>query len=227
MSPHWLRSATFLACAIVVACAPAARTTQGHGDVVQRAPYDVVITNGKIVDGSGNPWTYADVAMRGDRIARITPAGALHDARAAARVDATGMVVAPGFIDIQAQSYEALLTGDGRSLSKVTQGVTTEILGEGSTPAPMNDVMLATLPTRIRRPACAGGLQRARGFGTWLDAMQTHANSVNVGSFLGAATVREYAKARAQGAPTPAQLDTMRRVVRDAMRDGALASPAR
>src|SRR4051812_46695656 len=97
-------------------------------------PFDVVISNGRIVDGTGNPWFYGDVGIRGDRIARIAPAGLLRDASATRRIDAKGLVVAPGVIDIQAQSYGALLTGDSRVVSMTTQGVTTMILGEGDTP---------------------------------------------------------------------------------------------
>src|SRR2546430_474673 len=77
-------------------------------------PYDVVIEGGRVVDGTGNPWFYGDVAIQGDRIARIVPAGLLARARAGRRIDARGLVVAPGFIDIQAQSGSALVRGDGR-----------------------------------------------------------------------------------------------------------------
>ncbi len=190
-----------------------------------RAPrFDVVITNGRVVDGTGNPWFYGDVALRGDRIARVAPAGGLADAPARTRVDARGMVVAPGFIDVQSHSWDALLYKDGRVVSKVTQGVTTEILGEATTPAPINDNMIAlydfgprdSVPARLYR-----GFTGARGFGRWLDALGRHPNSVNVGSFLGAATVRTYTKGQAQGNATPAELDTMRAVVREAMKDGA------
>src|ERR1700716_741685 len=107
--------------------------------------YDVVITGGRIIDGTGNPWTYGDVGVVGDRIVRIAPRGALTSAAAARRIDATGLVVAPGFIDLQAQSYDAHLIGDGRVLSKIAQGVTTEILGEGSTPAPAKEAMLSAM----------------------------------------------------------------------------------
>src|SRR5579862_8292651 len=101
--------------------------------------YDLVIRNGKVVDGSGNPWFLGDVAVRGDRIVRIAPAGMLRDAAAKQRIDARGMVVAPGFIDIQGASQGPLLSGDGRVISHVGQGITTEIMGEGWTAAPSNE----------------------------------------------------------------------------------------
>jgi N-acyl-D-amino-acid deacylase len=192
------------------------------GSTAPQSSFDVVISGGKIVDGTGNPWYYGDVGIRGDRIAAVTPAGALAKAGAAKRIDAKGMVIAPGFIDIQGQSGEQLTTGDGRLVSKITQGVTTEILGEGDTPAPVNDKILATFDA-----SDTAGVRVAKqfmgdhGFGAWLDAMQKHGISVNVGSFIGAGTIRAYANGQAQGAPTDAQLDTMRRVTRDAMKDGA------
>jgi N-acyl-D-amino-acid deacylase len=186
------------------------------------ASYDVVVTGGRVVDGSGNPWFYGDVGVTGDRIVRVAPRGALADAPALRRIDARGLVVAPGFIDIQAQSYDAHLTGDGRVISKLSQGVTTEILGEGGTPAPANAAMIAAMP---RADSATARLMRGftgdRGFGAWLDAMERHGSSVNVGSFLGAEVPRIFAKGYAEGGATPAELDTMRRVVRDAMRDGA------
>ena len=212
------------AAASSIECAGATRAPVSAAPAVSPATYDVVIAGARVVDGTGNPWFYGDVAVRGDRIARVAPAGALANDRATTRIDGRGMVVAPGFIDIQSHSWNALLFADGRVVSKVTQGVTTEILGEATTPAPVNDAVLAlydfgpgdSVPARLYR-----GFTGPRGFGRWLDAMGRHANSVNVGSYLGATTVRAYAKGQAQGPATPAELDTMRAVVREAMRDGA------
>ncbi len=110
-------------------------------------PYDLVILNGRIVDGSGNAWYRGDLAVKGDTIARITPAGLLEDVPSKRKVDASGLVVAPGFIDIQGHSREQLLEGDGRLVGKVTQGVTTEILGEGESNAPSKRFTARTAST--------------------------------------------------------------------------------
>ena len=185
------------------------------------APFDVIIENGRVIDGTGSAWFYGDIAVRGDRIARIVPRGALRTSAARERIDATGLVVAPGFVDLQSHSRGNFLgDGDGRVVSKVTQGVTTEIMGEGSTNAIVNATMLGGDTTAGARAQLElfGG---PRGFDAWLRAMEAHGASVNIGSFLGGNNVRMYAKGLAQGAPTPAELDSMRRVVRWAMEGGA------
>ncbi|HEX9165499.1 MAG TPA: D-aminoacylase, partial [Gemmatimonadales bacterium] len=175
-------------------------------------PLDVVIEGGRIVDGTGNPWFRGDLGIRHGRIVVVAPAGTLRATAATERVDAQGQVVAPGFIDIQSHSRDALLNGDGRVVSKVTQGITTEIMGEGATNAPQNERTGGEPSHDFRGP---------RGFRRWLEAMAGRGASVNLGSFVGAATVRMYAKGMAQGPATPAELDSMRMVVRQAMEDGA------
>lgn len=211
----------FASAAFVAACAP-------HPAAAPRpanASYDVVITGGRIVDGTGNAWFYGDVGIANGRIARVTPSGELAGVQATRRIDARGLVVAPGVIDIQAQSYAQLLFGDSRVVSMSTQGVTTMILGEGDTPAPVNAGVMASF---IAQGNDTGLVRRMRaftgehGFDAWLNAMQQHHTSVNVGSFIGAGTVRAYAKGMEQGAMNGAALDTVRRVMRDAMRDGAM-----
>lgn len=187
--------------------------------------YDLIIEGGRIVDGTGNPWHYGDVGVVGDRIVRIAPAGRLRDAPAHERVDARGRVVAPGFIDIISHSRGALLDGDGRVLSKVTQGVTTEIMGEGTSNAPANARTLGDVDLEdLEDPAARERAMRffgPRGFDAWLRAMEETGMAVNAGSFVGGGTLRRYAKGMAQGAPSPAELDTMRAAMRRAMEDGA------
>ena len=216
------RSSVVVALALCAgACAP---RTQPSAVAPLPSGYDLVIIGGRLVYGTGNPWFYADVGVTGGRIVRVAPAGFLRDAAAARRIDASGLVVAPGVIDIQAQSYDELLYGDSRVVSMTTQGITTMVLGEGDTPAPVNDGLIAdftatsTDTTLIR---LMRGFTGEHGFDAWLRAMQDHRIAVNVGSFLGAGTVRAYAKGMAEGPAAPAELEAMRRVVREAMRDGA------
>jgi N-acyl-D-amino-acid deacylase len=178
--------------------------------------FDVIIENGRVVDGTGAAWYYGDVGIRGDRIAAVAPRGLLRNAAATTRVDARNMVVAPGFIDIQDQSGGQLLLGDGRQLGKITQGVTTGILGEGSTPAPLNPANLPPDASDLLRR-----FSQPHGFDAWLSAMEAHRISQNVGSFVGAGTIRQYGMAERMGAATGATLDSMRAAVRRAMEDGA------
>ena len=212
---------TSLLALTAIACA---RPSGNLSPTPDRRSYDLVIENGRVVDGTGTPWTYGDVGIVGDRIVAVTPRGMLRSASAKQRVDARGNIVAPGFIDVQGHSWDALLWRDGRVLSKVTQGVTSEILGEATTPAPSNDKVEALVGLDEMPPERAA-LQRSfrgeHGFGAWLDAMDRHKKSVNVGSYLGATTVRAYAMGQTPGEPNAAQLDTMRAVVRNAVRDGA------
>ena len=205
---------------LVYAVAP----PEDAADVPSEATYDLIIEGGKIVDGTGSAWFYGDVGIRGDRIAAVEPAGVLSDAQVRERrIDAEGMVVAPGFIDIQSHSRTTLLSGDQRVLSKITQGVTTEIMGEGWTNAPVSEKMRAS--GDVQDPDASEAMlerfSQPDGFGEWLKAMEERDPSVNVGSFLGASTARRYAMGMAEGAPSEDEIDTMRGVVRRAMEDGA------
>lgn len=184
---------------------------------------DVLIRGARVVDGTGNPWRYGDVALRGDRIAAIAPAGSIPVEQAREVVDASGSIVCPGFIDIQSHSIVPLMM-DGRCLSKITQGVTTEIMGEVWTPAPFGGLIDDPFAERLAVERLPEWEAAARGwtrFGHWLDAMVTRGVSPNVGSFLPGGTLRRYAMGMSMAAPSADELATMRRVVADAMADGA------
>jgi len=211
-------SVAILALTLASACGGARATaSSGGASAPADSTYDLVISNGRIADGAGNAWFYGDVGIRGDRIVKITRRGSPLLGAARRRIDATGMVVAPGFIDIQgAGNY---VSGDGRNVSKVTQGITTEIFGEAYTAAPISELSLADAS-----PAAAANARRfmgPRGFDTWLRAMETHGISNNVGSFIGASTLRTYGMGMRMGAASPEAMEAMRGAMRNAMEDGA------
>jgi dihydroorotase/N-acyl-D-amino-acid deacylase len=210
-----------VAAAMAGACGSTSRGGSGSPGIVAGSDYDVIIVNGRVVDGSGNAWFYGDVALRGDKIVRVVRRGQLGDAHAAKRIDATGMVVAPGFIDIQGQSGDLFLRGDGRDVGKLTQGVTTEILGEAYTVAPVSAQTIADNAADTASVAILRKFEGPHGFDAWLRAMQAHGISPNVGSFVGASTIREYAMGLHMGAAPAAQMDTMRAAMRRGMEDGA------
>jgi N-acyl-D-amino-acid deacylase len=215
------RPAVLLGLALLIsaaACAPSAAVVSGPA--AGNATYDVVIENGRVIDGTGSAWYYGDVALRGDRIAAIGPRGTFRTSRATSRVDATGHVVSPGFIDIQAHSIGHYMQGDGRALSMVTQGITTAIHGEGSSLGPVNDKIIAAESDTATRRSIAR-FTGPHGFGAWLDYMASRGTAQNVGSFLGDGTLRVYAKGEEAGALTSAERDTARAMVTRAMRDGA------
>ena len=177
--------------------------------------YDIIIEGGRIVDGSGNAWYAGDVGIRGDRIAAVTMAGRLRDATATRRIDATGKVVAPGFIDLQSQSrFNFIGAGDGRSVSKVMMGVTTEIMGESTTNAPSS-------PDMLRAAGRAVGVTQFATFADWMAAMEAHGASVNFGSFVGASTIRAIAMGQAMGEAGSPERRLMQIAVRESMEAGA------
>jgi N-acyl-D-amino-acid deacylase len=185
----------------------------------------VTISGGRIVDGSGNPWFYGDVVLARDTIADIAPSGCVSPETGSEIVDATGHVVCPGFIDIQSHSIIPFLS-DRRALSKVTQGVTTEIMGEGWTPAPFGGRIED--PFRDEWTHVPGDhaqwLDLARSwtrFGDWLAWLENQGVAVNVGSFIGSGTVREWGKGLAMGDPDADELEAMTDMLAGAMEDGA------
>ena len=187
---------------------------------------DVLIRGARIIDGSGNPWRHGDVAIAGPRIVTIAPPDSIPDERAGEIVDATGLVVCPGFIDIQSHSIIPLMI-DGRCVSKITQGITTEIMGEVWTPAPFGgqitdpfDTILAGvigLPT----PEWRAQAREWSRFRDWLETVADRGVSPNIGAFLAGGTLRRYAKGMAMGPASADELATMRRVAAEAMADGA------
>ncbi|MBV7329582.1 hypothetical protein KFU94_15310 [Chloroflexi bacterium TSY] len=185
--------------------------------------FDTLIQNGKIIDGGGNPWFYGDVALQGQRIVAIASRGQIATELAAETVDASDKVVCPGFIDIQSHSILPLMV-DGRSLSKITQGVTTEIMGEGWTPAPcggqIDDPFTASLVSFDVGDWRPRMTEWSR-FGHWMDAMMEQGVSPNIGSFVGGGTVRAYAKGFQMGRATSDELAVMQRVMAESMEDGA------
>ncbi|MDE0069392.1 MAG: D-aminoacylase [Caldilineaceae bacterium] len=183
-----------------------------------------LIRNARIVDGSGSPWRFGDVALTGDRIAAVAPPGAIPVDSCAELVDAAGHVVCPGFVDILSHSILSLMV-DGRSLSKIAQGVTTEVMGEGWTPAPVGGRISPELPahqfSQLLDPAWAERMRRWKRFRDWLEAMIEWGVSPNIGSFLGGGTLRKYAMGMDMRPPKADELATMERVTAEAMEDGA------
>jgi dihydroorotase/N-acyl-D-amino-acid deacylase len=180
------------------------------------AGYDVLITNGRIVDGTGAPWYRGDVAISGDRIAAI---GTLTGAAARLKVDATNLVVSPGFIDLLGQSEFNVLV-DGRAASKVLQGVTTEVTGEGSSIAPLNERMVKD---GLANATYFGITQDWRTLADYFRRLELRSKTaINVATFVGAGGVRNFVVGKDDRPATPAELETMKRLVAQAMQQGAL-----
>ena len=208
-----MRRMPYLRLVLVLIVAIVTATLRAQGP--QRR-YDVLIHNGRIVDGTGAPWFRGDVAIVGDRLAAV---GALPGATAAITVDASNLVVAPGFIDLLGQSEFNVLV-DGRAPSKILQGVTTEVTGEGSAIAPVNDRMM-----KDAQPSYAhfGVAQDFRTLGEYFKRLEERSHTtINVATFVGAGGVRNYVIGKDDRAATPAELDQMRQIVAQAMEQGAL-----
>ena len=179
------------------------------------ASFDILITNGHILDGSGNPWYAADIGIRGDRIAAI---GDLKGAHAAKVIDAKGQIVSPGFIDVLGQSELPLLI-DNRSLSKLSQGITSEVTGEGNTIAPMNDKTIGPMKPMLDHYHLTIDWTTLDGY---FQRLEKQGTPLNIGTFVGCAQVREAVIGDDDRAPTAAELEQMKKLVAEAMQQGAL-----
>src|SRR3954462_11951961 len=182
----------------------------------QRPQFDVIIANGRIVDGTGAPWFRGDVGIVGDRITAI---GALGNATAGTRVDASNLTVAPGFIDLLGQSEFNVLV-DGRAASKILQGVTTEVTGEGSSIAPVNDRLIADAAPNATHFGVAQDWRTLADYFKRL-AERSH-TTINVATFVGAGGVRSYVVGKDDRPATAAELEQMKQLVAQAMEQGAL-----
>src|SRR6201981_1237476 len=179
------------------------------------APFDIIIKGGTVYDGTGGEGHIADVAIRGDRIAGV---GDFARASAKKTIDARGLAVAPGFINMLSWSTESLIQ-DGRSQSEIRQGVTTEIMGEGESMGPVNDRVREHM---LREQSDIKYDIKWNTLAQYLNYLEKRGISCNVASFIGATTVREYVIGFEDKPPTPEQLDQMRDLVRKEMEAGAL-----
>ncbi|HET6574006.1 MAG TPA: D-aminoacylase [Fimbriiglobus sp.] len=170
--------------------------------------YDLLIRNGRVVDGTGNPWFRGDVAVRGDRIVAV---GRVPPGTAKREIDAHGLVVAPGFIDMHSHS-DYLLLEDGAAPSKVRQGVTTEVIGEGQSAGPWTG--------KARRALGDGKVSWERLAG-YFDRLERSGTAVNVASYVGMDNVWKAVMGESHARPTPEQFARMKAVLDEAMTDGA------
>ena len=219
-----LKSRTFVSAVIVAACLAAASLPAPAPSAAQRrarpaaddAVYDLIIRNGRVVDGTGRRAFKADVAVRGDRVVRVgnLPAGA----KAARTIDAAGLIVAPGFIDMLGQSEQYVLI-DPRAMSKVMMGVTTEVTGEGGSVAPVNERTLKEDEPFNRRYDLRVDWRTLH---EYFRRLGLQGAGVNLATFVGATQVRAYVVGFDNREPSAAELEQMKALVAEAMEDGAL-----
>ena len=206
--------AALLVCSFT-ACSGGAPSTPPAASAPGDQALDVLITNGRIVDGTGAPWYRADVGIKGDRIVAI---GRLAGRKAATTIDASNLVVAPGFIDMLGQS-EFNVLADPRAASKITQGVTTEITGEGGSIAPLNDALVESArPTYDRFKVTLD----FRTLDEYFARLEKNRPALNLGTFVGAGGVRAYVMGAGQKTASASDLDAMKKLVEQAMQHGAL-----
>jgi dihydroorotase/N-acyl-D-amino-acid deacylase len=177
--------------------------------------FDLVLTNGHIVDGTGSPWYSGDVGIRDGKIAAI---GNLAAAQRKRTIDAAGKVVAPGFIDMLGQSELTILV-DPRLPSKIYQGITTEITGEGGSAAPLNDSIIHTDRSNYDHYKITPDWKTFR---QYFARLEKQGMGINLASYVGATQVRRMVLGDDDKQPTPAQLEQMKKLVREAMQDGTV-----
>jgi len=183
--------------------------------VPNKVEFDLVIRNGRIIDGTGSPWYAGDIGIRDGRIAMI---GRLADAGAKRVVDAAGMVVAPGFIDMLGQSDLTILVNPHLP-SKIFQGITTEIIGEGGSAAPLNDAILQADRRFYEHLKITPDW---RTFSQYFSRLEKQGIGINIASYVGATQVRRMILGDGDRTPTPSELEEMKSLVRAAMNEGAV-----
>src|SRR6266404_1449721 len=181
----------------------------------QARPFDIVIINGRIIDGTGSPWYSGDIGIRGGKIDSI---GNLSAAPRMRTIDAGGKVVAPGFIDMLGQSEISILV-EPRLPSKIYQGITTEITGEGGSAAPLNDAIIQADHTGYEHYKITPDW---RIFRQYFARLEKQGMGINLASYVGATQVRRMVLGDDNKQPTPEQLEQMKALVRDAMKDGTV-----
>ena len=182
---------------------------------LSRDSYDLLLVNGTIVDGTGNPWYHGDVGIRNGKIQAI---GKLQTAHARRVIDVKGKVIAPGFVDMLGQSEYDILA-DNRALNKISQGITTEINGEGTSAAPLNETIIKEEQDSFNRIHLQPDWKDYDGY---FKRLQSHRSSINMASFVGATQVREYVMGYGDKQPTQQELERMKQLVAQAMKQGAL-----
>lgn len=203
---------------IAVGLALAIAPTSGSASQAVKATAlhcDILFAGGRVVDGTGAPWFRADVCVAGDRIAAV---GSLVDATATRRIDASRLMIAPGFIDMMGQSEYNLLV-DGRGASKITQGITTEITGEGSSIAPLNARMLASGKSTYEHFGYTPNFTTLAGY---FEELTRRGSALNVGTFVGAGGVRSLVIGEEDRPASTTELEAMKAAVAQAMEEGAL-----
>jgi N-acyl-D-amino-acid deacylase len=200
---------------LVLACTPQPPRSAAPTPAAAAPEFDLVIHGGRLIDGSGKPAVRADVGVRGDTIAAV---GNLTSSTAARRLDASGMIVAPGFIDLLGNSQSAVLI-DPNLEGKVRQGVTTEVTGEGHSPGPIDEAMAAEME-RTKPPGWPAVSWRS--LGDFMRVVEQRGSALNFAFYVGATNPREMILGHADRAPSDDELQRMVRVVEEARRDGAV-----